>query len=219
MITLSITKRDGKARLEEVRDSGLIPAVFYGHKEASTSISVKQPEFLKVWKEAGESSVINLVGEGMNHEALIQDLDFHPVTSAVRHVDFYVIEKGKKIKVDIQLEFVGVSPAVKDLGGILVKVAHEVEIEAMPKDLPKQLTVDIAALVNFESKIAAKDIVLPAGVTLVTKGEETIALVTEAKEEVVEAPVVDLSSIEVEKKGKEAKEGAEGAAEKADEAK
>lgn len=211
MLTVSITKRDIKAKLADLRNNGTIPAVFYGHKEASTPISIKQGEFMKVWKEAGESSIIELKGDGETHEALIQDIDLDPVTSIVRHVDFYVIEKGKKLELSIPVEFVGIAPAVKDLGGILVKVLHEVEIEALPKDLPKQLTVDLSTLTGFDSKIVAKDIKLPAGVTLVTKEDEVIASVAEAKEEVVETTPVDLSSIEVEKKGKEAKEGAEGA--------
>ncbi len=213
MLTVSIAKRDIKAKLADLRNNGTIPAVFYGHKEASTPISIKQGEFMKVWKEAGESSIIELKGDGENHEALIHDIDFDPVTGVIRHVDFYVIEKGKKLEIAVPLEFVGIAPAVKDLGGILVKVLHEVEIEALPKDLPKELTVDISSLATFESKIIAKDIVLPAGVTLVTKEDEVIASVAEAKDEPVESAPVDLSSIEVEKKGKEAKEGADATAE------
>jgi large subunit ribosomal protein L25 len=104
-----------------------------------------------------------------------------------------------------------VSPAVKDLGAVLVKVLHDIEIEALPKDLPHKLEVDISGLIGFDSVLTAGDIKLPAGVTLKVKLEEVIASVYEPKEEVVEAAPVDLSTIEVEKKGKEAKEGAEGA--------
>ena len=102
---------------------------------------------------------------------------------------------------------------MKDLGGILVKVMRDLEIEAAPKDLPHNLSVDISALVELTSVIHAKNIKIPAGVTLISNPEEIVASVAEAKEEVEEAPVaVDMSAIEVEKKGKEAKEGEEGAA-------
>jgi large subunit ribosomal protein L25 len=111
------------------------------------------------------------------------------------------------LKVNIPLEFEGVSPAMKELGGVLVKVLHEVEIEALPKDLPHNLVADISTLINFETQIKAGDIKLPAGVTLVTEPEEVVALVAEPKEEVIETAPVDLNPIEVEKKGKEAKEG------------
>ena len=211
MITLSITKRDLKTKLEDIREAGNIPAVFYGRKEASTPITLLRNDFLKVWREAGESSVIQLKGDGFDIEALIQDVDLDPVTSVVRHADFYAIEKGKKLEVDVPLEFVGVAPAVKDLGGILVKVLHDLEIEALPKDLPHNVKIDISVLTTLDSQILAKDVILPAGVTLITKPDEVVASITEPVEEPVESAPIDLSKIEVEKKGKEAKEGAEGA--------
>jgi large subunit ribosomal protein L25 len=150
-------------------------------------------------------------GNGILAEVLIHDVDLDPVTDVPIHVDFYAIEKGKKLTVDVPLEFIGVSPAVKELGAVLVKVLHDVEIEALPKDLPHKLEVDIASLVTFDSVLTAKDIKLPEGVALKIKLDEVIASVYEPKEEVVEAALVDLSAIEVEKKGKEAKEGEAGA--------
>lgn len=212
MITLEAKKREGNNN-EKLRSEGLIPAVFYGKKEKSTPISVNMNQFLKVWKEAGESSVITLEGEMGNKDALIKDVDIDPVNGNPRHADFYVFEKGHKVEVNVPLEFIGVAPAVKELGGTLVKVLHEISIEAEPKDLPHEIEVDISSLLNFESQILAKDIKLPQGVVLIERAEEVVALVEEMKEETDEAPTeVDLSSIEVEKKGKKEEEGAEGAA-------
>jgi large subunit ribosomal protein L25 len=203
MITLDVKPRDSKTSLYKIREEGFVPAVFYGPKEKSASISISAKEFDKVWKKAGESSVIVLKGEFGEHEALIHDIDRDPVTDKIKHADFYVIEKGKKIKVSIPIEFIGVSPAVKDLGGVLVKVIHEVEIESMPKDLPHSLVVDISALVDFNSQITAKDIKLPSGVLLTTKPDEIIVLASMPKEEKEEdVKPLDLSAIEVEKKGK-----------------
>lgn len=209
MLTLEIEKREKGQALEALRKSGKMPAVFYGPKEKTTPITVSQAEFIKVWKKAGESSIIELVAKGEQHDALIHDIDMHPVTGAPRHADFYVIEKGKKVEVAVPIVFDGVAPAVKDKGGILVKVMRELEIEATPKDLPRDIHVDISSLTDLESVIEAKDIKLPQGVTLRVGPEEVIAAIAEAKEEVVEEAPVDLSSIEVEKKGKEAKEGGE----------
>lgn len=169
-------------------------------------ISVPLVDFIKVWKEAGETSVVTLKGEEGEHEALIHDIDFDPVTETPRHADFYVFEKGHKLEVDVPIEFEGVSPAVKDLGGILIKVLYEIKVEAMPKDLPREIKVDISSLVNFESQILASDLKLPAGVELKESPEEVVALVSEPKEEKEEVPV-DLSAIEVEKKGKKEEEG------------
>lgn len=216
-ITLKVEKRDMKLKPEALRAKGFVPAVFYGKKEASTPISIVKADFLKVWREAGESSVIILKGEGIDVESLITDVTRHPVSGVPLHADFYVFEKGKKIKIKVPLEFKGVSPAVKDLGGTLVKVLHEIEIEALPKDLPRAITIDITPLKEFSSVIHAKDIKLPEGVVMIATSLEIVASIAEPRkieEEVVAAPV-DLSTIEVEKKGKEAKEGevpAEGAA-------
>lgn len=209
MLSLTIEKRDMKAKADALRNVGKIPAVFYGPKEASTPIILSQKDFAKVWKQAGESSVIILKDStGNEHEVLIHEVDVHPLTGAPRHADFYVIEKGKKVSVSVPLEFIGVSPAVKDKGGILVKVQRELEIEAAPRDLPHDLKVDISALVEFTDVIVAKNIPLPKGVELKVNPEEVVASVQEAKEEVEEAPVaIDMSAIEVEAKGKEAKEG------------
>jgi large subunit ribosomal protein L25 len=215
MFKLNVQKRDIKESLDLLRASGQMPAVFYGPKDSSTSIKLSLSDFKKAWKEAGESTVISLAGEGIEIEALIHSVDLDPVTDIPIHVDFYAIEKGKKLTVDVPLDFIGVSPAVKDFGAVLVKVLHEVEIEALPKDLPHKIDADISILTTIDSVLTAGDLKLPDGVALLTKTDEVLASVYEPQDEVEEAPV-DLSSIEVEKKGKEVKEGevADGAEDK-----
>ncbi len=211
MTTLKAELRDLSTKLGDLRKSGSIPAVFYGKKEPSTPISIKMVDFLKVWKEAGESSVISLETGKETVECLIHDVDFDPVLDTPRHVDFYVFEKGAKVEVEVPIEFEGVSPAIKDLGGTLVKVLYDLKIEAMPKDLPHNVVADISTLIDFSSQITVKDIKLPSGVVSLESPDEVVALVSaprEEKEEVV-API-DLEAIEVEKKGKdEPEEGAE----------
>lgn len=202
MLSLTVSIRDKKANLDKLRSEGLIPAVYYGKKESSTPISIKRKDFLKVWQDAGESTVVILKTPNGELESLIHDIDIDPVSDAPVHADFYVFEKGKKLEVSVPIEFIGVSPAVKDLGGILVKVLHEINIEAEPKNLPHSLTVDISSLSSLDSVILAKEIKLPAGVSLIENPEEVVASISVAKEEVEEEPV-DLSQIEVEKKGKE----------------
>lgn len=210
-ITLAFEKRDATTQKPAaLRSSGKLPAVFYGRKQESTSISVSRSEFDKVLKKAGANTVVTLKSAVDEVDALIHDVDRHPVTGVTRHVDFYVFEKGQKLKIKIPIEFIGVSPAVKDLGGVLVKVLHTVEVEAAPKDLAQKIAVDISPLVSFTSVILAKEISLPAGVSLVTAPDEVIASVYEPKEEVVEEVSPDISQIEVVKKGKEVKKGEEG---------
>lgn len=203
MTALEVKQRNAKENLSQLRKSGSIPAVFYGRKEKSTPISIQLKAFEKAWKEAGESTVITLTGDAGEHDALIHEVDKDPLTGNIRHADFYVIEKGKKLKVHVPVEFVGLAPAVKDLGGILVKVLHQVEVEALPKDLPHNLSVDVTPIIDFDVHVTAGQITLPSGVILITKPEEIIAMVARPKEEKEEEAPIDLTTIEVEKKGKE----------------
>lgn len=209
MVTLNYIERKEVGNSTELRNAGSIPAVFYGKKQPASSVSVNTSEFIKVWRQAGESGVVSLVGPLGTIDALIHDVDIDPVTEAPRHADFYVFEKGKKIEVNIPLVFVGVSPAVKDLAGNLVKVMHELAIEASPENLPHEIEVDISSLVDFDSQILAKDIVLPKGVTLASDEDEVVASVSAPRADEAEEPAVapDLSSIEVVKKGKKDEEG------------
>ncbi len=210
MQTLAVEKREAGSA-DALRKKGKVPAVFYGPKEESTPIAVDRKTFEKVFRTAGESSVIILEGVGEPKEVLVHDVSRNPVTEAFEHIDFYVIEKGKKLRVDVPLVFTGEAPAVKNLGGTLMKVMHEVEVEAMPKDLPHEITVDVSSLETFDSTIAIKDIPLPAGVVILNEADETVAAVSKPKEE-IEEPVatIDMDAIEVEKKGKAETEEGEG---------
>ena len=207
VVTLSAQKRETKTKARKLLKDGLVPAVVYGKKEESTPISVAQGDFEKVLKEAGESTIVSLTGVGDDKDVLIHDIDSDPVSGAIRHVDFYAVEKDKKVQVDVQLVFKGIPPAEKELGGTLVKVMHELEIEALPRDLPNEIVVDVTSLTDFEARITAGQIALPSGVDLVTSAEETIALVAEVKEEEDTPVEADLSEIEVEEKGKKEAEG------------
>src|SRR6185312_7226073 len=109
----------------------------------------------------GESSVISLTGLGTAKDALIHEVEFDVVTGKPLHADFYAIQKGQTVTVSIPLEFDGISPAVKDLGGILTKVMHDLEIECEPKDLPQAIHVDISTLTGLDSQILVSDLNLP----------------------------------------------------------
>lgn len=214
MLTLEVQKRE-KGGLGAARKAGQLPAVLYGRHEASTPISVDGKSFEKVFRSAGESSVITLSGLGEVKQALIHDVSVDPVSGRPIHADFYVIEKGQKVTVSVPLSFVGVSPAVKDLGGILVKVMHEVEIEVDPAQLPHEIEVDISALTTLDSQIAIKDLTFPSSAEVSVDAEEVVALISTAKDEPEEpAQPVDLSAIgtSVERGKKEDEAGAEAAA-------
>lgn len=208
MLSLHTEKRAvfGK-QVRFVRAKGLLPIVAYGRKGTLGSYSVVLNDFKKVFKSAGESTVISLVTPEGESDSLIHDVSFHPVTGEPTHADFYVIEKGQKVQVKVPLEFTGTSMAVKSLSGVLVKVLQQVEVESEPRSLPHSLVADLSKLATFDDQIIASDIILPAGVTLIENPDEVIALVQAPKEEKEEeAAPVDLTKIEVEKKGKKEEE-------------
>ncbi|MEK7460320.1 MAG: 50S ribosomal protein L25 [Patescibacteria group bacterium] len=206
MLTLKGEIRDPKIKPATLRTQGFIPAVFYGRKEKSMPCVFHLGEFKKVLKAAGESTVVNIQLPKGAVNALIQDVQVDPIYGQPIHVDFYVIEKGQEVSVAIPLDFQGVSPAVKDLGATLVKVLHEVEVKALPENLPHSIIVDISSLDNADAQITAGDLVLPKGVTLAINATEVVAAIVVGKEEAEETPAMDLSKIEVEKKGKKEEE-------------
>lgn len=215
-VGLSATKRTEKGNaLDTLRAGGVMPAVVYGPKQEPISITVNQREFEKVFKQAGESTVVSVSLDGAEIPTLIHDVDLDPITNLPRHADFYAIVKGQKVEVQIPLVFVGESAAVKG-GANLVKTMYEVEVEADPMNLPHELSVDLTKLAALGDQVLASDIVLPTGVTLVTDSTEVVALVAEAKEEVLEEvpATVDMTAIgDSVERGKKEEEGEAPAAE------
>lgn len=208
MLTLAVEKRAKVgAGSPALRRAGYIPAVVYGGQQESTPITVEARAFEKVLREAGEATIVSLSGLGEPIATLIHEVEVDPLTSTPRHVDFYAVTKGKKVEVAIPLVFEGVSPAV-EAGANLIKVMHELEVKADPMSLPHDIKVDLSLLKEINDRIHAKDLALPAGVELAIEPEEVVALIQEVVEEKEEevAPA-DISSIEVEKKGKEEEEG------------
>jgi large subunit ribosomal protein L25 len=205
-VKLEVTAKTASAKA--LRKAGSIPAVVYGPKQEPLAVSVEKSVFEKLLKEAGESTVINLVGLGEEIEVLVHEVSFNPAKGGVEHVDFYAIEKGKEITVHVPLEFIGEAPAVKK-GGSLTKVLHEIEVTCKPSALPQHIEVDVTPLDDFEKQIHVKDLVVPNGVKVENDGEEVVALVQEVQEEVEPEPVaVDMDAVEVEAKGKTEEEPA-----------
>lgn len=209
MFIIKAKKRDADIKLDALRNSGEIPAVFYGAGKNATPICISTAQFKKIWREAGESSAVKIGMPEGNIDALIYEVQVDPVTDEPIHADFLAIDMKKKIRVKVPISFAGISNAVKSGIGNLVKVLHEIEIEALPADLPHNLIADISKLETLKDQVFVSDIKLPAGVIVINNPTDVVCSIieqVEEKEEVVVAPV-DLSAIEVEKKGKIVEEG------------
>lgn len=192
---LDAVKREinGK-KVSQLRSQGQVPAVLYGFGAENTQITVDQKIFRKIYRDAGSNGLVKLQLDGKTVPVLIQDVQVHPVTEAVLHVDFYAVNMKEEVETEVPLSFVGTAPAVKELAGNFVSNRHEVEVRALPAEIPSGIEVDISVLATFEDSIRAKDLKIPAGVELLTDPEETIAFVEEpmSDEELkaeLEAPV------------------------------
>lgn len=181
-----------------------MPAVMYGSGEETTSLFLNAKEFAAVLKRAGETSVISLKVGTDEKDVIIHEVARDPRTDAPIHADLYAVDKNQKLKVAVPLTFVGVAPAQKSLGGILLKVIHEIEIEALPRNLPHELTVDISGIATFDDHVTVKDIKLPAGVTTSLNPDEIVASVAAPKEETdeVAAPINFEEAVKVQERGK-----------------
>lgn len=200
---LAVTKRDKTKSPHTLRSEGILPGVIYGRSQESTPIAIDRKTFEKVFKAAGESTVITLTGLDGAKQALIHDVDVHPVTGMPMHADFYAIQKGQTVTVSVPIEFEGVAPAVKDLGGILTKVMHELEIEVDATELPQAFHVDISALKTLDDQIKVSDLKLPKSAKLSIDPDEVVAMISTAQDEPAEPVVADISSIEIsEERGK-----------------
>ncbi len=205
-------------KVRSLRSGGFIPAVIYGYGVQNESLEVKTNEFLKVWRKAGESTLVEVDIDGRKTNVLISDVQIDPLSEQPIHADFHAVRMDEKIKARVPIEFTGESPAVKNIGAVLIKVLHELEVEALPADLPGEITVDISVLKNFGDKVFVKNIKIGPAVLIIADPDEVVILVAEPKkeEEVVSATEPGIESIEVAEKGKKEKEGEEATVEPAE---
>lgn len=216
-LVATIREKLGK-QVKQLRENGQIPVVLYGHDTDNVALTLDAKAFRRVYREAGTNSLVTLNYGDATAQVLVQDVQEHPVTGDPVHVDLYAVNMKETVQTEVPLSFEGTAPAVKDLSGNFIANLHEIEVESLPTDIPHEIVVDIAVLATFEDAIRAKDLKLPANVTLITDPEETIAYVEEPRsEEELEAELADTSAEEaaaVEELGKEAEkpEGEEGEA-------
>lgn len=187
--TLSAQKRDLVGRkVKQLRKQGMLPAAVYGKKVKSASLSVKLDEFAKVYKEAGESGLIELKVDSEVKPVLIHNVQKDPVKGLPLHVEFFQVDLKEKVHAKVPIEFVGEPAAIAQKQGVLLTILDEIEVEALPADLPEKIMVDVSALAAVDQEIKVSDLNVPAAVTVLTDPGQTLvkvgALVTkEAKAE------------------------------------
>lgn len=182
-LSLKERKLKGKA-VNRLRKEGLIPAIVYGRGTSPVSVSVEYNPFVKVYRKAGESSLVDLAIEGHDSvKALIQDIAIDPMTDRLIHVDFRQVSMKEKLKAKIPVVFSGESRAMKELGGILVKSLAEIEVECLPQYLVHEIVVDLSPIKEFGEAIRVGSIAVPEGMVFLAGPNEVIATVTPPRSE------------------------------------
>ncbi|MBU2539846.1 50S ribosomal protein L25 [Patescibacteria group bacterium] len=212
MLTLNakIRKEIGK-KTKSIKKQGKIPAVVYGPGVKSVSIEVDYEEFRKIFSQTGESSLVSLKIEGDSKErpVLIHEIQHDYVTDKFIHIDFYQASMKQEVEVAIPIIFEGISLAVKDLGGTLVKEIQEIKVKALPQNLPHDVKIDISVLNTFEDEIFVKDLKFSSDVKVLKGLDEIVAKVIpqtkieEELEEPIEEKVEDVEKVVKEKKEEE----------------
>ena len=181
-IILAADIRNAEENNRDIRLNKQVPAVVYGKNQEPISIKVDNSDFLRTFRKAGESNIINLKVGKKDIEVLVHDFQKEPVTGDFIHVDFYALTRGEVLTTKVTLNFIGDSEAVK-LGGILEELNKEIEVKCLPKDLVDHFDVDLSVLKEFGDNIKVSDLNLGDKFEILTPADEVLVLVAKPKVE------------------------------------
>lgn len=200
--------------VKALREKGVIPAELYGRGIKNEHLAVSQKDFVKVFKKAGESTMIDLVVGGKKHPVMIHDVSVDPVTDEIVSIDFYQVRLDEKIQIKVPVVYIGEAPAVKEKQGVLVKAMNEIKVEALPTEIPQKIEIDLAQLTDIGVDLHISDLRLPSGVRVLEDPTFVIATVTARmteEEEAKLAATADVSAVKTESEEKKAEREAKAA--------
>ncbi len=170
--------------IKQKRRDGLAPAVLYGFKQETIPVFVSSVDFVKLYNEAGTSTIIDVkVDGGDSVKAIIGEVQVHPVTSRLQHIDLKRVDMTSTLEASVELSFVGESIAVKGMGGSLTIQLHEIDVECLPSALVSELIVDISVLKTFDDVIRVRDLSVPAGITILQDQNAMVAMIQAPRSE------------------------------------
>jgi large subunit ribosomal protein L25 len=187
--------------LASLRSDGMVPAVIHNYGQQSLHVMAPEKEMVKIYKEAGKHHPLELEIGKEKHLALIKDVQFNPVKQRMQHVVFQAIRRDEKVEAEVPVHLIGDAPAER-VGLMVLHQLDAVQVEALPQNLPDELTVDAEKLADLHDKLTVADIKVPEGVTILTDLEHPIATVVETKAQMAEEAE--------EPEATEGEEGAEG---------
>lgn len=192
-------------KVNQLRRTGRLPAVLYGHNTETVSISLEAHSAGLAIPKLTSSSIVNIELDGKLIPALVREQQKNYIRNELIHVDFQAVSLTEKINAAVSIHFHGISPAVKDYNAIIVHNLNSLDVEALPNDLPERIEVDLSHLANIGDAIHVRDLALPEVVTVWNDPDMIVAVATATKEEITpaeEGSDVELESPEVIEKGK-----------------
>ncbi len=164
-------------KVKNLRKQGLLPANIYGKKVKSLAVEVAEKDFSLVFAKVGETGIVELTVGEEKKPVLVHNVAYNPVTGKPLHIDFFQVDLKEKVTAKVKLAIVGESPAVKDKIGVLLHILSEVEVEALPSDLPDKIEVDITGLVSLDQTLKVSDLKVPDKIKILTNSASEIVKV------------------------------------------
>jgi len=194
-------------KVKTLRESGRVPANVYGRKIDSLAVSVRLNDFRDVYEEVGETGLLELTIDGDVRTVLIGDVQVHPVSEEIIHVDFKQVDLKEKVTAQVPVEVVGESLVEKQGAGTLIQLLNELEVEALPADLPEKFEVDATSLTEVNQAVVVGDLKVKRGVEIKAQKDEIVVKVEELRREEEPEQVVTEGDEEETPEGEEAAEG------------
>ncbi|OGY59608.1 MAG: hypothetical protein A3I31_03210, partial [Candidatus Colwellbacteria bacterium RIFCSPLOWO2_02_FULL_44_20b] len=177
---------------KQLRKKGFVPAELYGRGIQNLHLSLSRQEFLKAFREAGENTIINVMIDGKPHPVLIYDVQRDSISGEFLNIDFYQFRADEEIELQVPIVFIGEAPAVKEKGAVLTKAMDQVEIRALPADIPHHLEVNLSVLTDIGQSVYVKD--LPSGKFEILVSPGTVVVTASEVKVEEEVPVIDESA-------------------------
>ncbi|MBT3293215.1 50S ribosomal protein L25 [Candidatus Peregrinibacteria bacterium] len=207
-ISLTVTARSSDVTVSALRRDGKVPCVIYGNEQGNQALECVYGEVYKAYASAGESTIVELILGDTMIPVLFHEIQQDPVTDKVIHVDFFAVNMKKEIEAQIPLEFEGESPAVKDLGAMLVTAQDHVQVRCLPSNLPHKISISVESVLEIGSSLQVSDITPMNGVEILD--DPTVVLLTaQEPRSAVEEKQEDEEPVEGEEGSEEGKEGGE----------
>jgi large subunit ribosomal protein L25 len=174
-ITLNVTETS-YATAKLARKANRIPVAYYAKGVTNRSFSMDYQEFRKAYDKGGRSTIITFVNEKKEQiPVIVHEIQYDPVSDRVIHVDVKAVDMNKPIRTKIPLRLVGISPAVRDLGGVLVQSKNAIEVECLPKDLIHEVSLDVSSIADFHTSLKIKDIQFPSAIKVLDSLDIAVA--------------------------------------------